>query len=947
MSQVSSSLELSQPATPMEQRAVAPSIGVVAWLAVASGGLLRLWLAFDDHSIYWPDEIYQSLEQAHRLTFGSGLIPWEFRDGARSWLMPGFIAGIWKLASMLGVSSSLHFILLARLLMVASSIATLWLVAGVSTRLGGARAGWVSAAALAMMPISVVFGYRAMTETLSTPFVILGVLYLLDGTQRKAMLAGIATTVATLLRYQNGIFSIAFVVWLVLQRRVRHAHAFIVASAVVACLGGILDWLTWGSPFHSLISYIEFNLVANGASSFGVERAWYYAESLWDSVGLPTAVWAAFAIAGAMRAPALALIPVAYLALHSAVPHKELRFISPSLPLFAVLVGLGADRAYCFFERRSAVWWAILAIGLAGTAWSLPTLSYGRLGQYRGTPRAARVVWNAEEDVNLLLAKAGERSDLCGLATLGTRAAFTGGYTYFHRSVPLVYGNRLCDAAPSVNYVLARKDLATMPVVPDGYAVVQERGSAALYRRDGECAPLPRPYDNLLEGAHDMGLRREQPVPAEDGHIRLDMIRHSGAFVSGWGNGEVIDCVRGRWAIGRRALLRLHVRASTAYSLDLRLRAYDGQPAQHVSIDVNGRVVYRNDLTAQPEDVHLDLARETIATGDNDITFEFAGVWRPGGDDRRELAAFIDSVELAPASDDFSIDVGNPLDRDHLLSGFSTDEAEEDVTFSWSDGTASEVTGTLLDPHAPHVLTIMAQAVSWLSPQKVRVSINEHPIGILEVPSDWTRRGMLVPMNSLRQGTNRVRFEYSGTAAPSARDPQSADTRQLAVRFDSIEIAPLGSDPVIDLGSPSANGVMLDGWSQDEKEGSRTVVWSVGNHSSVAVSLAGTDVQTIKVDARAYVPALPLRVIVALDEVPIGAFKPTDKWATHAVVLPADFASAGGSVLTFWYDRTVQPADYEAGSRDRREIAVQFDKLQFVRAASREATPTGSVPPLQ
>ncbi len=42
--------------------------------------------------IHYPDEVMQSLEQAHRLVFGSGLVPWEFRDGARSWLLPGMLA---------------------------------------------------------------------------------------------------------------------------------------------------------------------------------------------------------------------------------------------------------------------------------------------------------------------------------------------------------------------------------------------------------------------------------------------------------------------------------------------------------------------------------------------------------------------------------------------------------------------------------------------------------------------------------------------------------------------------------------------------------------------------------------------------------------------------------------------------------------------------------------
>src|SRR3954447_8881518 len=50
--------------------------------ALALGATLRVYLALTDDGLYWPDEIYQSLEPAHRLVFGYGLVAWEFIDGA-------------------------------------------------------------------------------------------------------------------------------------------------------------------------------------------------------------------------------------------------------------------------------------------------------------------------------------------------------------------------------------------------------------------------------------------------------------------------------------------------------------------------------------------------------------------------------------------------------------------------------------------------------------------------------------------------------------------------------------------------------------------------------------------------------------------------------------------------------------------------------------------------
>jgi len=65
---------------------------VVLFASLAAGAALRLWLAFSDDGVHWPDEIYQTLEPAHRAAFGYGLLAWEFLEGARSWALPGLIA---------------------------------------------------------------------------------------------------------------------------------------------------------------------------------------------------------------------------------------------------------------------------------------------------------------------------------------------------------------------------------------------------------------------------------------------------------------------------------------------------------------------------------------------------------------------------------------------------------------------------------------------------------------------------------------------------------------------------------------------------------------------------------------------------------------------------------------------------------------------------------------
>jgi hypothetical protein len=65
--------------------------------------LLRATFAVTTNFITHPDEIFQYLEQAHRLVFGYGIVPWEYDYGVRSWIVPGFIALILKSLAVLGL----------------------------------------------------------------------------------------------------------------------------------------------------------------------------------------------------------------------------------------------------------------------------------------------------------------------------------------------------------------------------------------------------------------------------------------------------------------------------------------------------------------------------------------------------------------------------------------------------------------------------------------------------------------------------------------------------------------------------------------------------------------------------------------------------------------------------------------------------------------------------
>jgi len=84
-------------------------LAIVVVLAIA----LRLEPILIEPSAVWGDEIFQTTEPAHRLVYGSGLVPWEFQLGVRSWLLPGVIAGLMELSRLAGDGPDYYLPLIA------------------------------------------------------------------------------------------------------------------------------------------------------------------------------------------------------------------------------------------------------------------------------------------------------------------------------------------------------------------------------------------------------------------------------------------------------------------------------------------------------------------------------------------------------------------------------------------------------------------------------------------------------------------------------------------------------------------------------------------------------------------------------------------------------------------------------------------------------------------
>ncbi len=464
--------------------AAAPAAALAAVLVGAMA--LRLGGAIWAPNVAWPDEIFQTLEQAYRLAFGYGVLPWEFRDGARSWLLPGVLGGVMEVSGRAGGLAHVRACqaLLSAFAVIPAAIAFLW------SRDRGRAGALVAAIACASWFDLVLFGPKALTEVVAAHVLVAGVwLASMGGRPRTYAWAGAALALAVALRIHLAP-AVAIAAAATARRDLGRWKALALGAAPVVAAAGLLDLFTWGTLFHSYVTTIRANVVEGRAGMYGTAPWHAYAGMLWDrwSWSLPALV--GLAALGARRRPAAALAAIVIVVAHSAIAHKEYRFIYPAIVLAVVLAASGTADAVAWIAARTR-WREGLVALVAALLWASTSAAVGV-----GSPE-----WT--------LGRSGLEATLhaadgnpCGVALIGRHWTSTGGYTYLRRDVPFYAiddTDRLIDAWPGFDTALVSPEYTDLL---RGFRVERCWGEdVCVARRPGGCGPTPAQTlnDRLVE----------------------------------------------------------------------------------------------------------------------------------------------------------------------------------------------------------------------------------------------------------------------------------------------------------------------------------------------------------------------------------------------------------------------------------------------------------------
>jgi hypothetical protein len=428
-------------------------------------------------NIFYPDEIFQTLEPAHRLVYGYGVISWEWRLGIRSWVFPTFLAGVMRATAWMG-SASAGYLLGTAIVLSLISLVTVWFGYAWAKRASGSPAALIAALTCSFCFGLVYFAPKALNEVVAAhvllPGLYLGVYGERLGERKRLFVAGLLCALAACLRIQLLPALVFAMVYFCYPRWRERVPAVAAGAAVPVLVFGAADWFTWSYPWQSFIRYFEANVVQGPGKLFPVQPWYWYLLIL--VVLLGPAVLLLFH--GARRSPFLAIFCAIVVFSHSLIPHKEIRFIYPILAPAITLAAMGIvdllreiKHGLKFLDNPR---W-IVAVGVAFLFVSSALLAAQCTDWYRTR-------WGDGAFDRL-----SREPGVCGVGIYRAMWWESGGYTHFHRDVPIIpleNATQLAKDTPSINALIAP---AASPDLPAGFVQSQCWQGVCLYERLGTC----------------------------------------------------------------------------------------------------------------------------------------------------------------------------------------------------------------------------------------------------------------------------------------------------------------------------------------------------------------------------------------------------------------------------------------------------------------------------
>lgn len=463
------------------------------WHVLALAFAARFAVGLSTDSVLQPDEVMQYLEQAHRLIFGPGMIPWEYDYGTRSWAPALFIAAVLEPLRVTGLDTPQIYQPAVKAVLCTVSLAVPYSAYRISRALFSDAAAWLALVFTSFWYELVSYGHRSTIDALGA-YPTLGALALVfaEPRRRVTVSCGALLGLACVLRFQLAP-AVAVIGLVAIWRWRWQVWPAVVAGALVVVAGGALDAYAWGIWFASIVTSVDFNLGQNQMVRFGTQPFYWYAVVVIVLSGGLSLAGALGLLLSWRRGWPLIAVGIVTAVVFSALAHKETRFVFLLTPLW--LIGLAALAAqHGRLAGRLAVLAAFTAASVFGLSNRLPRENrYSRQHIARVQTREAYRAVAEERDVVAVL-------DVS--ATDGDSPWFLTPYYDLHHDVPLYWplSNGFAEARSNPRRYASHVIAPAANGAPDGYRAVKRVGRLMIWRRisDPPGLEVPRGYDRRI-----------------------------------------------------------------------------------------------------------------------------------------------------------------------------------------------------------------------------------------------------------------------------------------------------------------------------------------------------------------------------------------------------------------------------------------------------------------
>ncbi len=316
---------------------------------------------------FHPDEHYQVLEFCNYKMGLSPLkdLPWEYEAQCRTSLQPSLFLLFWKSMKIVGLDNPF---LLINIVRVITAIAA-WLTI---RRLIRTRIADFSTPKQQYLYVLFSFflwfipylGVRYSAENISAMCFFWASTYLLDKENQQKytanIWAGVLLGFSLMFRLQLAFAMVGVVIWVLFVAKlpIKNWLSILLGSCLAVGITVLVDRWFYGNWVFTPYKYFEVNIIKNVAANYGVQPFWHYIPKFIEIAIPPFSIVLLYLlIMGIKKIPThLYTLSLLFFVLgHSAIGHKEFRFLFPMLPAMIYLCVIGAPQLIDWYSRIKAV----------------------------------------------------------------------------------------------------------------------------------------------------------------------------------------------------------------------------------------------------------------------------------------------------------------------------------------------------------------------------------------------------------------------------------------------------------------------------------------------------------------------------------------------------------------------------------------------------------------